>query len=82
MEPAIYTADDLRAAFDAAPEFTVGLEEEVFVCSPEDGSLVPAAAEVLALAHAFELAQPVRRPPGMLPSLGYDGDAAARATAP
>ena len=39
-------------------------------------------AEVLALAHAFELAQPVRRPPRMLPSLGYDGEAAALATAP
>src|SRR5687768_16583474 len=26
------TAVDLRAAFDAAPAFTVGLEEEVFAC--------------------------------------------------
>jgi amidase len=39
-------------------------------------------AEVLALAHAFELVRPARRPPRMLPSLGYDEDAAARASAP
>ena len=35
----IPTAGELRAVFDAAPEFSVGLEEELFVCTP-DGAYV------------------------------------------
>jgi len=41
------SADDLRAAFDAAPAFTVGLEEEVFACA-RDGAFVEDADAVLA----------------------------------
>jgi glutamate---cysteine ligase / carboxylate-amine ligase len=40
------SAGDLRATFDAADPFTVGLEEEVFVCST-DGSYVEDADAVL-----------------------------------
>jgi glutamate---cysteine ligase / carboxylate-amine ligase len=41
------TADELRAAFDAAPAFTVGLEEEVFACAP-GGAFAEDADAVLA----------------------------------
>ena len=33
------TAAELRAAFDSAREFTVGLEEELFVCAPDGAYL-------------------------------------------
>lgn len=42
------SADVLRAAFDAAPEYTVGIEEEVMLLDPETLELTPRAREVLA----------------------------------
>lgn len=42
------TAADLRARFDAAPAYTVGIEDEVLVLDPVTLELVPRAPEVLA----------------------------------
>ncbi len=42
-------ADHLRAAFDAAPSFTVGLEEEVMLLDPETYDLAPRAPQLLEL---------------------------------
>lgn len=42
------SADDLRATFDAAPEYTVGLEEEIMLLDPETLELAPRALELLA----------------------------------
>jgi len=41
------TAAELRARFDAAPEYTVGIEDEVLVLDPETLELAPKASEVL-----------------------------------
>jgi glutamate---cysteine ligase / carboxylate-amine ligase len=41
------SADELRATFDGTSAFTVGLEEEVFVCTP-DGAYLEDADSVLA----------------------------------
>lgn len=43
------TAADLRAAFDAASSFTVGLEEEVMLLDPATHDLAPCARELLEL---------------------------------
>ena len=40
-------ADVLRAAFDGAPTYTVGVEEEVMLLSPRDLGLAPVVTEVL-----------------------------------
>ncbi len=40
-------ADGLRAAFDSASAYTVGVEEEVMLLSPRDLGLAPVATEVL-----------------------------------
>jgi carboxylate-amine ligase len=40
---------ELRERFDSAPEYTVGVEEEIMLLSREDLSLVPRAREVLEL---------------------------------
>jgi glutamate---cysteine ligase / carboxylate-amine ligase len=42
------SADALRARFDAAPEFQVGLEEEVMLLDPGTLELAPRASEILA----------------------------------
>ncbi len=42
------TAADLRARFDAAPAYTVGIEDEVMVLDPDSLELTPRAREVLA----------------------------------
>lgn len=42
------TAADLRDTFEAAPAYTVGIEDEVMVLDPETFELVPRASEVLA----------------------------------
>jgi carboxylate-amine ligase len=44
------TADELRAAFDAHEETTVGLEEELMLLEPETLDLAPRAHEVVAAA--------------------------------
>jgi glutamate---cysteine ligase / carboxylate-amine ligase len=41
------TANELRARFDAAPAYTVGLEDEVMVLDPDTLELAPRAPEVL-----------------------------------
>lgn len=43
------TASELRARFDAAPAYTVGLEDEVMVLDPDTLELAPRAPEVLEL---------------------------------
>ncbi|MBV9047094.1 MAG: YbdK family carboxylate-amine ligase [Solirubrobacterales bacterium] len=43
------TPSSLRTAFDDAPPYTVGLEDEVMLLAPETLELVPRAPEVLAL---------------------------------
>ena len=43
------TAHGLRAAFDAAPPYTVGIEDEVMLLDPDTLELVPRAGELLAL---------------------------------
>jgi carboxylate-amine ligase len=43
------SASALRAAFDGATPYTVGIEDEVMVLDPESFELVPRAEEVLAL---------------------------------
>ena len=50
--PALPTADDLRAAFDAPASLTVGLEEELMVLDPGSLDLAPIAREVLAAVGA------------------------------
>jgi carboxylate-amine ligase len=55
------TAAELRARFDAAPAYTVGIEDEVMVLDPHTYELVPRAREVLARAgedHRFKLELP------------------------
>jgi carboxylate-amine ligase len=42
------SADALRAAFDAAPQYTVGIEEELMLLDPVSLELAPRALEVLA----------------------------------
>jgi glutamate---cysteine ligase / carboxylate-amine ligase len=42
------TADALKAAFDHAPPFTVGLEDELMLMDPETFQLVPRAQAVIA----------------------------------
>ena len=42
------TAAELRDRFDAAPDYTVGIEDEVMVLDPETDELAPRAPEVLA----------------------------------
>jgi carboxylate-amine ligase len=42
------TADELRDAFNAAPELTVGLEEELMLLDPDTLDLAPRAGEALA----------------------------------
>ena len=46
--PQTWTAEGLRATFDAPAPLTVGIEEEVFLVDPETHALAPAAASVLA----------------------------------
>jgi carboxylate-amine ligase len=41
------SADALRAAFDDAPRFTVGIEEEIMLLDPDTLELAPRAPEVL-----------------------------------
>jgi glutamate---cysteine ligase / carboxylate-amine ligase len=41
-------ADALRAPFDRAPSFTIGIEEELMLLDPETADLTPCAPEVLA----------------------------------
>lgn len=41
------TAADLRARFDAAPAYSIGIEDEVMVLDPDTLELVPRAQEVL-----------------------------------
>lgn len=41
------TANELRARFDAAPAYTVGLEDEVMVLDPDTLELAPRSPEVL-----------------------------------
>ena len=48
------TADELRARFDAAPPYTVGIEDEVMVLDPDTFELAPRAREVLARAGEDE----------------------------
>jgi glutamate---cysteine ligase / carboxylate-amine ligase len=48
METPSPTADELRAAFDAPRQMTIGLEEELFLLDPETLDLSPRAAEALA----------------------------------
>lgn len=43
------SADELRAAFDDAQQFTLGIEEELLLLDPETLELVPRAVEVLSL---------------------------------
>lgn len=45
--PAPPTAEELRASFDAAPELTLGLEEELLLLDPETLDLAPVAREVI-----------------------------------
>jgi carboxylate-amine ligase len=47
MPPQPPSADALHAKFDAATEFTVGIEEELLLLDPETLELVPRAREVL-----------------------------------
>jgi carboxylate-amine ligase len=42
------TAAELRATFDAAPPYTVGIEDEVMVLDPETLELAPRADQILA----------------------------------
>ena len=42
------TAAELRARFDAAPAYTIGIEDEVMVLDPDSLELAPRAPEVLA----------------------------------
>ena len=42
------TAAELRARFDAAPAYTIGIEDEVMVLDPDTLELAPRASEVLA----------------------------------
>jgi glutamate---cysteine ligase / carboxylate-amine ligase len=49
MTPYPPTADELRAAFDAPPALTVGLEEELMLLDPETHDLAPRAQQVLQL---------------------------------
>jgi glutamate---cysteine ligase / carboxylate-amine ligase len=42
------SARDIRAAFDRAPSYTLGIEEEVMLLDPETLGLLPRAPEVLA----------------------------------
>ena len=44
------SAAELRARFDAAPAYTVGIEDEVMVLDPRTHELAPRASEVLARA--------------------------------
>jgi glutamate---cysteine ligase / carboxylate-amine ligase len=46
-EPA--STDALRAAFDAAPDYTVGIEDEVMLLDPDSLELSPCAEQLLAL---------------------------------
>ncbi len=48
--PEPLTADECRAAFDAVEPYTIGLEEELMVVSPETLELSDMAAELVALA--------------------------------
>jgi carboxylate-amine ligase len=41
------SAQELRHAFDAAPDYSVGLEDEVMLLDPEDYQLAPRGPEVL-----------------------------------
>jgi carboxylate-amine ligase len=43
------SAAELRARFDAAPPFTIGIEDEVMVLDPDTLALAPRASEVLGL---------------------------------
>ncbi len=47
MAPQSPSATALRATFDAAPEYTVGLEEEVMLLDPTTFELAPCALELL-----------------------------------
>jgi carboxylate-amine ligase len=47
MSEPIPTAAEIRAAFDAAPAGTVGIEEELMLLDPETFELVPDAAELI-----------------------------------
>ncbi len=48
MAPRSPSATALRAAFDAAPEYTVGIEEEVMLLDPQTFEPAPRALELLA----------------------------------
>jgi len=48
------TAAELRAAFDAPPPFTVGIEEELMLLDPEMFDLVPRAGDALAAVEGDE----------------------------
>jgi carboxylate-amine ligase len=47
MNDSIPTAAEIRAAFDAVPAGTVGIEEELMLLDPETFELVPRAADVI-----------------------------------
>jgi glutamate---cysteine ligase / carboxylate-amine ligase len=47
-EPQVLTADECRARFDAASEFTVGVEDELMLVEPSSFALTPAIESVLA----------------------------------
>src|SRR5207302_10010289 len=51
----------LRATFDGIPPYTVGIEEEVMLLSPDTLELLPVAPRILALLggdHRFKLELP------------------------
>lgn len=72
------TAEQLRAAFNAAEPYTVGIEDEVMLLDPSTSELVPRAQEVLELLSGdsrFKLELPASQLEIVTPSLRSVGDA-------
>ncbi len=74
------TPDRLRVAFDAAPAYTVGIEDEVMLLEPKSLSLAPRADEVLALLEGdprFKLELPASQLEIVTPPCAAVSEAAA-----
>src|ERR1019366_3204948 len=73
------SACTLRASFDAAAQYTVGIEDEVMLLEPETLELAPRAAEVLALVDGdrrFKLELPASQLEIVTPPMASVPDAA------
>jgi carboxylate-amine ligase len=74
------SARALRAAFDEAEPYTVGIEDEVMLLEPDTLELTPRAAEVLALMNGdqrFKLELPASQVEILTPPMARIADAAA-----